>query len=244
MRILLFLGSIFGLTYMICHTTGVTDRIGKNMRELNSLQNTNNKLFIENKSLHANLNELKVKIKTLEAQNSFLNIKLSHTTAGKSVGRGIASVSKVKKSAISASDDLVQFDIYKWSAEKLLAIASKELFFKNYKKASQFYQTYLTQYPKHKAINDKVLFEAGIASYESGVYYSWSQKYFNRVISEYPSSEYRRGAKLWKALASLNLGDNRQFMETVDEFRVKYRNTEEWRILSAYYENIAYKFKR
>jgi len=51
-------------------------------------------------------------------------------------------------------------------------------------------------------------------------------------------------AKLWLALAQYNQGEHQKFLATVEEFRLKYRNTEEWKILSRYYEDINYKVKK
>ena len=55
---------------------------------------------------------------------------------------------------------------------------------------------------------------------------------------KYPTSSYYRSAKLWVALTHMKLGDKQKFFATVEEFRKKYRNTNEWKILSAYYEKI------
>jgi len=46
------------------------------------------------------------------------------------------------------------------------------------------------------------------------------------------------------ALTYLQLGDDQKFFTTVEEFRKKYRNTEEWKVLSPHYEKIVQKFKR
>ena len=57
-------------------------------------------------------------------------------------------------------------------------------------------------------------------------------------MNQYPTSQYYRSAKLWKSLTYLQMGDKKKFFATVEEFRKKYRNTKEWKILSAYYEKI------
>jgi len=36
----------------------------------------------------------------------------------------------------------------------------------------------------------------------------------------------------------MKLGEKQKFFATVEEFRKKYRNTNEWKILSTYYEKI------
>ena len=63
-------------------------------------------------------------------------------------------------------------------------------------------------------------------------------------MKNHPKSDFYRGAKLWLALAQYNNGDHKKFLVTVEEFRLKYRNTEEWKILSRYYEDISYKIKQ
>lgn len=140
--------------------------------------------------------------------------------------------------------DLVNFDLYRWSAEKLLGVGEQALHFKNFDKSAQYYNALVKHYPKHKAINDKVLFEAGIAAYESKKYYPWAKKHFRTLVKRYPNSKYKRGAKLWLALSHFYLGEQGKFVETVNEFRRKYRNTQEWKVLSRYYEDLNHKYKK
>jgi len=137
----------------------------------------------------------------------------------------------------------VKYSVYKWTPDKLLAIGVKEFHFKHYNKAAQFYNEYITRFPKHSKISDDVLFQAGVSAYESKKHYKWAASHFKLLVEKYPRSRYFRGAKLWLALSNLNLGEHKKFMNTVDEFRKKYRNTEEWKILSRYYEQIAVKYK-
>ena len=40
------------------------------------------------------------------------------------------------------------------------------------------------------------------------------------------------------------MGKTEDFYSTVEEFRKKYKNTPEWEILRAHYEDITQKFKR
>lgn len=40
------------------------------------------------------------------------------------------------------------------------------------------------------------------------------------------------------SLASFQQGDFKDFTETVEEFRKKYRNTKEWEIIRKHYEKI------
>ena len=189
----------------------------------------------ENRILNAKLSDLQYKISTLESQNKFLTAQKSETAIA---NRAIASIPKPN------ADDLVRYEIYKWTPEKLLAIGEKELHFKNYEKSAQFYNELIQRFPKHQLVSDRVLFGAGVAAFETGKRYNWTEKHLERLVKNYPTSEFYRGAKLWLALAQYNQGENKKYLATVEEFRLKYRNTEEWKILSRYYEDINVKVKK
>lgn len=190
-------------------------------------------LIKDNQLLNAQIGNLEAEIEKLRSQNQFLQIQLD-----KSKGRKLASVAPV-----APGDDQVDFDIYKWSPSQLLTMAETEFGNKNYDKSAQFFRTFMIQYPKNEKIDDRFLFQAGIAAFESGLYYEWALESMNKLISDYPSSKYYRGAKLWVGLSNLKLGRKDLFYETVEEFRKKYRNTPEWKILSFRYEEIVQRFK-
>lgn len=189
----------------------------------------------EKVQLKGRVSQLESEVALLSSQNKVLSAKTDHTNDKSS--RAIASIPQVQV------DDMVQYDIYQWSPEKLLAIGEKELFFKNYKKSAQFYNEFLVRFPSHELVNDKVLFGAGVAAFETKDYYPWAEKHLSKLVKNYPQSQFYRGAKLWLALTQYNMGDQKKFLKTVEEFRLKYRNTEEWKILSKYYEDINYKIK-
>lgn len=176
---------------------------------------------------------LKSKISKIGLEKEHLALKVS--------SKGLRTIASVP---LKSKNDLVNFQVFKWSAEKLLGIGEKSLHFKKYEKASQYYHTLVKNYPKHRLVNDKVLFEAGIAAFESKKHYKWAISHFDRVIKKYPKSKLRRGAKLWLALSHHHVGNNKIFLKTVEEFRLKYRNTKEWAVLSKYYEDIAYKYNK
>lgn len=176
---------------------------------------------------------LKAEITRLKSEKEHLQMNMDKKTK-----RTIASIPKKKV------NDLVNFDLYRWSAEKLLGVGEQALHFKNFDKSAQYYNALIKHYPSHKSINDKVLFEAGIAAYESKKHYHWAQNHFRSLVKKYPRSKYQRGAKLWLALSHFYLGDQDKFVETVDEFRRKYRNTQEWKVLSQYYEELNHKYKK
>ncbi len=186
--------------------------------------------------------QLQAKISDLEFQVSELQSKAKYFTAQKKAegtpSRAIASIPK------PSANDLVNYEIYKWTPEKLLAIGEKELHFKNYEKSAQFYHELIERFPKHEIVSDRVLFGAGVAAFETGKRFDWSEKHLDQLVKYHPKSEFYRGAKLWLALAQYQQGHNDKFLATVEEFRLKYRNTDEWKILSRYYEDISYKIKK
>lgn len=195
----------------------------------------------ENRILNAKLSDLQYTISGLESKNKFLSAQVKNGTNGAETStakRAIASIPKTN------AEDLVNYEIYKWTPEKLLAIGEKELHFKNYEKSAQFYNELIHRFPKHELVSDRVLFGAGVAAFETGKRYDWSEKHLDRLVKTHPKSEFYRGAKLWLALAQYNQGEEKKFLATVEEFRLKYRNTEEWKILSRYYEDINYKVKK
>lgn len=180
-------------------------------------------------------NNLKATIQKLQAEKEHLILSQS---SNKPSQRKVASIPR------NIADDLVQFDVYRWSAEKLLGVGEKELKFKNYKKSAQFFNALVENYPKNKIVDDSVLFQAGISAFESNEYLGWSIKHFNTIVKNYPKSKYYRGAKLWLAISEYKNGNEAFFMDTVEEFRMKYRNTNEWKILSSFYEDLALKHNK
>ena len=191
----------------------------------------------ENRQLQMQISDLKYQVSQLESKNSYYTAQVKKAEAP-AAERKIASIPKTNP------NDLVNYEVYKWTPEKLLAIGEKELHFKNYEKSAQFYNELIDRFPKHELVSDKVLFGAGVAAFESGSRYDWSEKHLARLVKNHPKSEFYRGAKLWLALAQYQQGHHEKFMNTVEEFRLKYRNTEEWKILSRYYEDISYKIKK
>ena len=189
----------------------------------------------ENRILSARISDLQYKVSSLESKNKYLTAQFSD---GPTNSRTIASIPKTDAA------DLVNFEVYKWTPDKLLAIGEKELHFKNYEKSAQFYNELIQRFPKHQLVSDRVLFGAGVAAFETGKRYDWTEKHLGRLVKNHPTSEFYRGAKLWLALAQYNQGEHQKFLATVEEFRLKYRNTEEWKILSRYYEDISYKIKK
>jgi len=213
------------------------------------------KLARENRELNAEVKRLEFEIEKLrqetkygfkskEAAPEFAHHEKAHESHAEHAseeptghGRSIASVAPATTHE-SAPSDLVEFKTYKWHADDLLKIADKEFKEKNYEKAAQFYTSLVNNYPTYKSINDEFYFKAGIASFESGIHHDWTLSHLESLMSKFPTSQYFRSAKLWVGLTHLKQGDKKKFFATVEEFRKKYRNTSEWKILSSYYEKI------
>ncbi len=182
------------------------------------------KLAKENRELHSKVKRLEFEIQ-----------KLKHAEPSDAHSRSIASIVPVD---FKVKKDLVEFKVYKWSADDMLKIADKEFKDKNFEKAAQYYTSLIDYYPKFKQLDDEFYFKAGISAYESGEHHDWTIKHFSVLMDKWPTSQYFRSAKLWIALTHMKMGDNKKFFATVEEFRKKYRNTNEWTILSSYYEKI------
>lgn len=230
----------FGYVFALWKYGGMDKTVMQKWNAQYEFENKALSLAKENRLLNARMSDLQYTIAQLESKNKFLTAQAKNGTNTNSMApsRAIASIPK------SNTNDLVNYEIYKWSPEKLLAIGEKELHFKNYEKSAQFYNELIDRFPKHHVVSDRVLFGAGVAAFETGKRYDWSEKHLSYLVKNHPKSEFYRGAKLWLALAQYNQGEHQKFLATVEEFRLKYRNTEEWKILSRYYEDISYKVKK
>lgn len=224
----------FGFVFSLWKYGGMDKTVMKKWQAQYEYEKKALSLAKENRVLTAKMSELNFKISELESKNKYLSAQVKQPSAK----REIASIPQ------NNPNDLVSFDVYKWTPEKLLAIGEKELHFKNYEKSAQFYNELIHRFPKHEIVSDRVLFGAGVAAFETGKRYDWTAKHLERLVKNHPKSEFYRGAKLWLALAQYNQGEHQKFLATVEEFRLKYRNTEEWKILSRYYEDINYKVKK
>ncbi len=191
------------------------------------LARDNRKLVIEN-------GELKYRIQNLEARVDFLELELEKNTHNKQYKR--LKNRKLKSSKSMSRPSSINFDIYNWTADQLLAVAKHSFNEENYSKAAEYFNILIQKYPKHESIDDTLLFKSGMSAYKSDKYYDWAINNFSDLINFYPSSQYYRGAKLWMGLASHKMGNKELFKKTIEEFRRKYRNTPEWKILSQYYE--------
>ena len=211
----------------------VLEEIEARSKIINKFEVTALNLAKDNRILKSEVSQLSYQIEQLKAQNDYLQLQLD-----KNKGRTLASLPPV-----NSQNDLVKFNVYRWKAKDLLSIGQKEFKEKKFEKSFQFFQTFINHYPDHKLNNDEILFKTGLAAYETHRRYGESIKNLERIINEYPTSQYYRGAKLWMAMGHLKIGNKDKFFSTVEEFRKKYRNTPEWKILRNYYEDIVERYK-
>ena len=191
-----------------------------------------------NRQLEAEINELKFKIESLEAEKNRFALRLKESSQGgrnSSAKRSVASIAPAKA---FKGKDLVRFDIYRWSPEKMIAVAEKAQREKNHTKAAQFYHQFAVHYPEDKRIDDLFLFQAATSMFESGDQNDLALIYFGNIIKNYSRSEFYLGAKLWTALIFLKQGRRGEFFAIAEEFRKKYRNTDEWNVLKRHYEKL------
>lgn len=214
---------------------------------INKYENVALKLAKENRELRAVIKRQEFEIQKLNQDNTFRKVSSKEATKHEEVGHGEShgtshgasrSIASVAPAPLDVKSDMVEFKTYKWSADDMLKIADKEFKAKNFEKAAQFYTSILNYYPENHDINAEFYFKAGISAYESGEHHDWTLKHFETLMAKYPTSQYYRSAKLWVALTNLKLGKKDKFFATVEEFRKKYRNTNEWKILSSHYEKI------
>lgn len=201
---------------------------------INKYENVALKLAKENRELRVEVKRLEFEIQKLKQETGFKDMakESSHES---SPSRSVASV---RPAALEVKKDLVEYKTYKWSGDDMMKIADKEFKDKNFEKAAQFYTSLVSYYPNYKHLDDEFYFKAGISAYESGEHHDWTLKHFSVLMEKWPTSQYFRSAKLWVALTHMKMGDKKKFFATVEEFRKKYRNTNEWTILSSYYEKI------
>lgn len=233
----IYLGLCFSYTAIVLIAFGHHKTVAQKLSDYLHYEKTSLKLITEKRVLEKKLSEMTFKYNQAIHENKVLK---SQNRSEKQESLGSRSIASVNK---KDPYDLVQYEVYQWSPEKLQAIGEKELFFKHYQKSAQFYHELITRFPKHQSITDRTLFGAGIASYESKEHYDWAIMHLSSLVGKYPKSQFYRGAKLWLALSHYQMGKKQKFLNTVEEFRKRYRNTNEWKILSKYYEDINYKIK-
>lgn len=193
-------------------------------------------LLRKNRVLEAEVSRLEFEVNSLKSQHDYLSAQEESLESK----RNVASVTPILG---EGKEDLVEFEKYRWNPSQMLAVAEREFDNNNYEKSAQFFYRFSMEYPDDDRINDVFLFQAGIASFESGRR-DWALDYMGKLIEYYPKSDFYRGAKLWRGLIYLENGDHDRFFNTVEEFRMKYKNTPEWSILSRHYEEYVLQHNR
>ena len=209
--------------------------IERKSEQINHYERVALKLARENRELMTQLSDMKFKIKTLESEINFLKIKLEKKR------KDAQKAPEIK--IVDPANDLVKFKVYKWTPSQLVSMGDTALAKNEFTKAAQFYQTFIENFKAHANINDELLYKAGFSAYESQMYNKWVHQNLSELLSKYPTSKYFRKAKLWLGLTLLREGQKDKFFNIVEEFRKKYRNSSEWKILSAHYEDILQKYK-
>ena len=203
---------------------GWGERWFKRVEEVNNYEKVALNLAKENRLL-------KLKINDLENENQKQKLKNKYS----SISRKKAPYRKI--SSVGDEKDLVRFNDYNWTADELLFVAEIEYERNDFEKSSQFFNALIKYYPKYVKINDKLVYDAAISSFESG-HYKWSQKHFDKLIKVFPNSQFYLSAKLWKAICSYKLGHKKNFRSKLQKFKELYKNTPEWKILSKHYEKL------
>ncbi len=188
---------------------------------------------------------LKVKVRNLETRLESVRADYNYLAmkSGKNIGRLPAS-QEYQADYEAEEKDYVQWGLFQWPPEKMLAIADHEFEFKRFLKSAQFYRELIGRFPDYEEITDMTYFKAGVAAYESKAHYDWAIDFLARLETRYPKSELKRNAELWLALSYLQVGEEKRFYDIVEKFRKKYRNTDEWKILSKHYEKITLLYGR
>lgn len=154
----------------------------------------------------------------------------------------LVKVEKKARSIASTENEFVKEELYSLEDSQLKQIAFKYYHKKEYFLASQYFDVLLKEYPESSVIDDQTYYFAGLAYYRSSQELEQSRECFKKVVEEFPNSEFRLQAKIWIGIAYLQIGKEDKFIEVVQEFKEKYRNTEEWKMLSQYYGKMSQKY--
>lgn len=223
MKIFLAFSFLTGIFGFVAHYTNLWGNFEKRATMVYNYEQKSLELARENRVLKIKLGQMQAEMQKLANDKEYLKI------SGK---RKIASVPKFDPT------DLVQQDAYQWAPEKLKDTGAQSLARKEFEKSAQFYNAYLSLYPGHKGVSPETIFEAGVAAYESKKHYDWAINHFNKIVENHKASKLHKGAKLWLALSYYQEGRVNEFVAVCKDFKNKYRNTNEWKIVSKYYESI------
>lgn len=226
------------MVFPLLTSCNFVEKVEGKAKKINKYEKVALNLSKENRHLRTKISSLEYDIQQMKSKISYLKLKVEKT---KLPSRHIASIAP---KAPTFKNDMVQFSTYKWTPSQLKTVAEESFAKKNYKKSAQYYYSLIKNYPGHDFIKDDALFKAGVSAYESHQYYDQAIEMLSKIVDDYPTSKHYRGAKLWLSLAELKKGNKDFFFKTVEEFRKKYRNTAEWKIISRHYYEIVQKYKK
>ena len=206
-------------------------RLRYRLKEQKNYKNTALTLARENRNLRIRNNKMLFEINQLKGELALLK---NPSQSGKKwsdlmkKNQKIASINAIRSPAMKKQN---------WKAEQAFFLAEKEFKKRNYTKAFEHFQSFAQNFPQHKRINDRFLFRTGLAGFETQLYHqaAW---YFEQLVEIHPNSKLYRSSKLWAGLCHLKMGNKDKFIQTAQEFKNKYQNTPEWKVLKVHYENI------
>lgn len=228
MKIFLFI--FIGTAASYCQYFGLWGNVlgyGKSITRISSVEEAAQPTF-RLEELESQVVDLKFEITRLKTENEMLTEEANQ----RQIRRTVASV---------VENDLVQFEIYQWKEIQLWQMAQKNFDEKNYEKASQFYASLVKNYPESDKINDLMYFNLGISAFYSKNF-KQAKEAFQFIVTNYQSSSFFVKSKAWIGLTAFYEQDIISFKNSVSELRDKYRNTDEWKMISKYYGNLAEKY--
>jgi outer membrane protein assembly factor BamD (BamD/ComL family) len=144
----------------------------------------------------------------------------------------------VKRSMASYNLQRLQSLEDNWKPDEMQFVAEIEYEREDFEKAAYFYNGILKKFPEFEMIDDQLLFKAARANYESGKNYKRALEIFEKIVKEYPKSQFFLQSKLWIGLIQFKIGEKKNAKEKIIEFQEKYQNSPEWKILEKNYEKI------
>ena len=201
-------------------------RIRYHVRKQKEYKNLSLALSKRNRELRVQNNQMRYNLQELKAELTFVKNPKNSGKKWSPMSRNIASLSPKRAPAQM-----------QWRAEQAFLLAENEYKRKNYPKAFEYFQSFAQKFPQSKRIDDRFLFRTGLAGFECQRY-GQAAWYFQQLVQNHPKSKLYRSSKLWAGLSHLKMGNKEQFVQTVKEFKQKYQNTPEWKVLREHYENI------
>lgn len=194
--------------------------------------------------------DVKTQYEVTKIQNENLQLKLKLRKAEFTLARiqEASSVTKVERHIASTPnvfeifpqgksiEDYVKQDIYHWSAIKLTALAEREYKLKNYTASAQYGMTLVNLDSNDDQLDENFYYRLGVSCIESKYYLQEGVNALSDLVKKFPESTLVVQAKLWRGLAFHRLNNQTEFLAMLEEFKTKYRNTNEWSVLKNIYD--------